>query len=57
MIITMNMKNAIGKIKKTIWKKIDKFACWLSNKAWQKIYNKNKPCVCSKFAHVYKEKY
>lgn len=51
------MKSVSGEMNKFLWKKIDKFACWLSNKAWQKLYAKNKPCKCSRFAHDYKESY
>ena len=31
---------------KVFWKLADRFACWLSNKCWEKLYKKRKFCKC-----------
>lgn len=35
-------------MEKLIWKILDHFACWLSNKCWQKLYKTRKFCECKK---------
>jgi hypothetical protein len=31
---------------KTIWKILDKFACWLSNQCWKQLYKNRTVTTC-----------
>ena len=34
------------KIYDKFWRILDRFACWLSNQCWQRLYKKKKYCKC-----------